>query len=219
MNVLLFGATGMVGQGVLREALLDDRVGRVLVVGRTATGRQDPKLRELVVPDVANLSIVEGDLAGFDVCLFCLGVSSAGMGEARYTQLTYDLTLAVATTLARLSPPMTFVYVSGAGTDSSERGRLMWARVKGRTENALLRLPFKAAYMVRPGLIIPLHGVRSRTPWVQALLTATRPVYPLFAKLGPNLVTTTERLGRAMLALASRGYSKRVLEMRDINTL
>jgi uncharacterized protein YbjT (DUF2867 family) len=219
MNVLLFGATGMVGQGVLREVLLDPRVARVLVVGRTPIGRQDPRLRELVVPNVADLSTIESELAGFDACLFCLGVSSAGMTETRYTQLTYDLTLSVATTLARLNPGMTFVYVSGAGTDSTERGRAMWARVKGRTENALVRLPFKAAYMVRPGLIIPLHGIRSRTGWVQALLTATRPLYPLLKQLGPGAVTTTEQLGRAMLALARQGYSKPVLEMRDINAL
>jgi uncharacterized protein YbjT (DUF2867 family) len=219
MNVLLFGATGMVGQGVLREALLDARVVRVLVVGRTPIGRQDPKLRELVVPDVSDLSHVESELGGFDGCLFCLGVSAAGIPEARYTQLTYDLTLAVATTLARLNPEMTFVYVSGAGTDSTERGRMMWARVKGRTENALLRLPFRASYMVRPGLIIPLHGIRSRTPWVQGLLTATRPLYPLLKLLGPGAVTTTEQLGRAMLALVRVGYSKRVVEMSDLNSL
>jgi uncharacterized protein YbjT (DUF2867 family) len=219
VNVLLFGATGMVGQGALREALIDDRVDGVLVVGRSPTGRQDRKLRELVVPDVANLSAIESELAGFDACLFCLGVSSAGMAEARYTQLTYDLTLSVATTLARLNPSMTFVYVSGQGTDSSERGRAMWARVKGRTENALLRLPFRAAYMIRPGLIIPLHGIRSRTVWVQALLTATRPLYPVLKRLGPGAVTTTEQLGRAMLVLARSGYAKPVLEMRDINAL
>ena len=202
---------------MLREALLDPHVARVLVVGRTSIGRHDPNLREFVVSDVANLSSIESELSGLDACLFCLGVSSAGMAEARYTQLTYDLTLAVATTLARLNPAMTFVYVSGLGTDSSERGRVMWARVKGRTENALLRLPFKRAYMMRPGLIIPLHGIRSRTPWVQALLTVTRPLYPLLAKLGPGAVTTTERLGRAMTAVARNGYPKPVLEMRDIN--
>jgi uncharacterized protein YbjT (DUF2867 family) len=219
MNVLLFGATGMVGQGVLREALIDPRVTRVLVVGRSSIGRQDPKLRELVVPDVANLSAIESELTGLDVCLFCLGVSSAGMTEAQYTRLTYDLTLAIAATLARLNPAMTFVYVSGAGTDGTERGRVMWARVKGRTENALLRLPFKAAYMVRPGLIIPLHGIRSRTPWVQTLLSVTRPLHPLMQKLGPGVVTTTEQIGRALLTLGRNGYPAHVLEMRDINAL
>src|SRR5262245_7869092 len=219
MNVLLFGATGMIGQGVLRQALIDPGVALVVIVGRTPTGRQDPKLRELVVADVADLSKVEPELAGFDACLFCLGVSAAGMPEARYTQLTYDLTLAVATLLARLNPRMTFVYVSGAGTDSTERGRMMWARVKGRTENALLRLPFKAAYMVRPGIVIPERGIRSRTRWYQTLYDVTRPLYPLLKRLGPGAVTTTEQMGRAMLALARAGYSKPVLEMRNINAL
>ena len=219
MKVLLFGATGMIGQGVLRQALIDSGVEKLLVVGRTPTGRHDPKLRELVVADVSDLSTVEPELAGFDACLFCLGVSSAGMQEPRYTQLTYDLTLAVATTLARLTPGMTFVYVSGAGTDSTERGRLMWARVKGRTENALLRLPFRAAYMVRPGVIIPERGIRSRTRWYQTLYDITRPLYPLLKRLGPGAVTTTEQMGRAMLALARSGYSKPILEMRDINAL
>jgi len=219
MNVLLFGVTGMIGQGVLRRALIDPGVEKLTVVGRTPTGRHDPKLREQVVADVSDLSKVESELVGFDACLFCLGVSSAGMQEPRYTQLTYDLTLAVATTLARLNPGMTFVYVSGAGTDSTERGRLMWARVKGRTENALLRLPFKAAYMVRPGVIIPERGIRSRTRWYQTLYDITRPLYPLLKRLGPGAVTTTEQMGRAMLALARGGYSKPVLEMRDINAL
>ena len=145
MNVVLFGATGMVGQGALRECLLDPGVRRVLVVGRRATNERHEKLRELVRPDVADLSAVESDLSGFEVCLFCLGVSSAGMPEDRYTRLTYDLTLAVARTLARLNSGMTFIYVSGMGTDSSERSRTMWARVKGKTENALLRMPFRAA--------------------------------------------------------------------------
>jgi uncharacterized protein YbjT (DUF2867 family) len=219
MNVVLFGATGMVGQGALRECLLDPEVSRVLTVGRRATGERHEKLRELVVPDVADLSAVESDLSGFDVCLFCLGVSSAGMAEDRYTRLTYDLTLAVATTLARLNPGLTFIYVSGMSTDSSERGRVMWARVKGKTENALLRLPFRAAYMFRPGGIVPLHGITSRTTWTRVLLALTRPLHrPLHALL-PNYVTTTEDLGRAMIAVARNGYDKPVLETPDINSV
>jgi uncharacterized protein YbjT (DUF2867 family) len=219
MNVLLFGATGMVGQGVLREALIDPGVTRVLVVGRSSIGRQDPKLRELVVPDVANLSAIETELTGFDVCLFCLGVSSAGMTEAQYTRLTCDLTLAIATTLARLNPAMTFVYVSGAGTDGTERGRVMWARVKGRTENALLRLPFKAAYMFRPGMIQPMHGVRSKTPLYDAAIFVLKPVLGLAYRLWPNRVTTTEKVGRAMLAVARNGAPKVLLDPADINAL
>lgn len=219
MRVLLFGATGMVGQGVLRECLLDPDVQRVLAVGRSSINKRDEKLRELVLPDVADLSDVEAELAGFDACFFCLGVSSVGMSEERYTRLTYDLTLSIARTLARLNPGMTFVYVSGAGTDSSERGRTMWARVKGRTENALLQLPFQAAYMFRPAAIVPMHGVRSKTGWYRVLYALMTPFYPALKALFPNGITTTERVGRAMLAVARRGYSKPVLETRDINSL
>jgi hypothetical protein len=191
----------------------------MLAVGRSATGRQSPKLYELVVPEVANLAGVERELAGFDACFFCLGVSSIGMTEERYTDLTYDLTLAVARTVARSSPGLTFVYVSGAGTDSSERGRSMWARVKGRTENELLRLPFKAAYMFRPGAILPLHGVRSKTRWVRLLYTLAAPIGPVWRALFPNTITTTEQVGHAMLRVVRDGYTTRILETRDINRL
>ncbi|HET9726898.1 MAG TPA: hypothetical protein VFP28_08270 [Gemmatimonadales bacterium] len=229
MNVLLFGATGMVGQGVLRECLLDPEVDRVLAVGRSAIGRmvvgettigkEPPKLRELIVPDVADLSGIEAELAGFDACFFCLGVTSIGMAEEQYTRLTYDLTLAVARTVARRSPAATFVYVSGAGTDSTERGRSMWARVKGRTENVLLRLPFKAAYMFRPGAILPLHGVRSKTRWVRLIYLVAAPIVPLWRTLAPDSITTSEQVGRAMLRAAREGYPKRILETPDINRL
>ena len=219
MKVLLFGATGMVGQGVLRECLLDSGVERVVAVGRTGTGRHEPKLGELVVPDVANLGGIERELAGNDACFFCLGVSSLGLAEERYTQLTYDLTLSVARTVARCNPGLTFVYVSGAGTDSSERGRSMWARVKGRTENELLRLPFKAAYMFRPGAILPLHGVRSKTRWIRWLYALVAPIAPAWRALLPNSITTTEQVGRAMLRVVRDGYPTRILETRDINRL
>ena len=234
MNVLLFGATGMVGQGVLRECLLDPGVDRVLAIGRSvvdpaaigqtasaaaATGRPAAKLRELIVPDVADLTGVETELAGFDACFFCLGVSSLGMSEAEYTRLTYDLTLAVARTVARHSPAATFVYVSGAHTDSSEQGRTMWARVKGRTENELLRLPFKAAYMFRPGAIVPLHGVRSKTRWVRLIYPLLVPVIPLWRAVAPDTITTSEQVGRAMLRVAREGYPKPILETADINRL
>jgi uncharacterized protein YbjT (DUF2867 family) len=217
VNVLIFGATGRVGQGVLRECLLDSGVARVLAVGRSATGRQSPKLRELVVPDVGNLTGIEAQLAGFDACFFCLGVSSLGMAEERYRQLTYDLTLAVARTVVAASPQLTFVYVSGAGTDSSEQGRSMWARVKGRTENDLRRLPFKAAYMFRPGAIVPLHGVRSKTRWVQIMYTLASPLVPAWRALFPNTITTTEQVGLAMLRVVRDGYPSPILETRDIN--
>ena len=219
MKVVVFGATGMVGQAVLRECLLDGGVDRVMTVGRRATGQTHEKLRELVHGDLLDLSAIEGALDGFDACFFCLGVCSVGTSEEDYTRVTHDLTLFVAETLARRNPGMTFVFVSGAGTDSTERGRSMWARVKGRTENALLRLPFKAAYMFRPAFIQPMHGIVSRTRIYRALYAIVGPLYPLWKALLPAWVTTTEKVGRAMLAVARRGALKPVLENADINEL
>ncbi len=219
MNVLLFGATGMVGQGVLRECLLDAGVSRVLSVGRSTTGQTHPKLRELIVPDLYDYSAVREQLAGFDACFFCLGVSSVGMREEDYRRVTYELTLAAAKVLVRLNPQMTFVYVSGAGTDSSERGSSMWARVKGATENALMRLPFKAAYMFRPGFIQPLHGVRSKTALYRWIYVLATPVFGLVRWLAPDRVTTSEQIGRAMLVAAKRGAPAPLVEMPDINAL
>jgi uncharacterized protein YbjT (DUF2867 family) len=219
MNVILFGATGMVGQGVLRECLIDPDVQRVLSIGRSATGQHHPKLRELAHRDFLDFSTIEGELSGFDACFFCLGVSSVGMKEADYRRITYDFTLAAARVLARLNPGMTFVYVSGTGTDSSERGRTMWARVKGQTENALLALQFKAAYMFRPGAIVPLHGIKSGTKLVRISYAVVGPLLPLLRAAFPKYVTTTELMGRAMLAAAKRGAPKRVLESSDINEL
>ncbi|HSQ62815.1 MAG TPA: NAD(P)H-binding protein [Polyangiaceae bacterium] len=217
MKVVLFGATGMVGQGVLRECLLDPDVEVVLTVGRSATGKHHEKLRELVHADLFDLSPVEDQLAGYDACFFCLGVSSAGMSEADYRHLTYDLTLAAARTLAAKNPAMTFVYVSGAGTDAT--GRSMWARVKGETENALLALPFKAAFMFRPGGILPVHGERSRTRLYRIVYAIMGPLHPLWKALIPNAITTSERLGKAMLAVAKHGAPKPILETRDINAI
>lgn len=217
MKVIVFGATGMVGQGVLRECLHDGDVTEVLTVGRSATGQQHPKLRELVHKDFLDFSSIEKDITGYDACFFCLGVSSIGMDEERYRHLTYDITLAAARPLARLNPGMTFVYVTGASTDSTEQGGMMWARVKGKTENDLLKLSFKAAFMFRPGAIQPLHGVRSKTPWVQALYVMTGPLLSFLHQVAPKYVTTTEEVGRAMLAVTKRGYPKPILEMEDIH--
>lgn len=219
MNVLILGATGMVGQGVLRECLLDEGVTRVVTLGRSPTGQSHPKLREIVHGELLNLRPIESQLTGLDACFYCLGASATGSSEADYTQINYVLTMSVAETLARIDPDMTFVYVSGAGTDSSERGRAMWARVKGRTENALLRLPFRAAYMLRPGLIIPMHGVKSKTRLYRAFYTVLGPLLPLMRKLFPRSIITTEQLGRVMLRLARSGYSKPVLETADLSAL
>ena len=219
MNVLLLGATGMVGQGVLRECLLASDVLRVTTLGRTATGQTHAKLDELVHASLFDLSAIESRLTPYDACFFCLGVSSAGMSEQKYTVVTHDLTLSVARTLARLNPGMTFVYVSGMGTYTTEHGRSMWARVKGRTENALLRLPFKAAFMFRPGAIMPMHGVRSKTALYRAAYVVLTPLYPLIKRLSPNAVTTSEQVGRAMLQVARHGYPDPVLETADINAL
>jgi uncharacterized protein YbjT (DUF2867 family) len=214
MRVVVFGASGMVGRGVLNECLRDGRVSEVLAVGRTPTGEQHAKLREFLQPDITDLTGIEDKLAGADACFFGVGTSSVWKDPAEYRALTYDLTLAVARTLARLNPAMTFVYVSGAGTDAE--GRLRWSRVKGETENALLALPFRAV-MFRPGYIQPLRGARSRTTALRVLYTVTSPVFPLLDRLLPSMMTTTERIGRAFLSVAEGGSAKPVYETPDIN--
>ncbi len=219
MKVILFGATGMVGQGVLRECLLDPEVETVLAVGRSSTGQQHAKLQEILHKDLEDLSRIENKLSGYDACFFCLGVSSAGLNEQQYRRVTYDLTMAAAKVLARLNPAMTFIYVSGAGTDSTERGRMMWASVKGQTENALLQMPFRAAYMFRPAYIQPLHGIKTRTRWYAVLYAVMAPLFPLWKVLLPKYVTTTECVGRAMLEVTRHGAAKRVLENQDINAI
>lgn len=217
--MILFGASGMVGQGVLRECLLDDGVDSVLSVGRSAIGRQHRKLLELLHENFLDYSDVEDRLAGFDACFFCLGVSSAGMSEERYTRVTYDIALAAARTLARLNPGMTFIYVSGMGTNSSEHGGSMWARVKGKTENDLLKLPFKAAYMFRPAVIVPLHGIKSKTMVYRIFYVALAALLPLLKGRFPKYVTTTEQVGRAMIKIATDGWPKPVLENSEINSV
>jgi len=219
MKVLLLGATGMVGQGVLRECLLADDVTEVVALGRTPTGQQHPKLRELVHADLFDCHAVEAQLSGFDAGFFCIGVTSSGMAETEYARLTHDLTLAVAQTLARLNPSMCFVYVSGAGADSSETSTTMWKRVRGRLENALQRLPFRAVYIFRPGIIQPLHGIRSKTDAYRWFYALSRPLLPLLRALMPTVVLSTEVVGRAMLAVVRYGAPKPVLEAADISAL
>jgi uncharacterized protein YbjT (DUF2867 family) len=219
MKVILFGATGMVGQGVLRECLLDGEVERVLAIVRSPAGQRNDKLQELVPENFFDFSAIGSKLSGYDACFFCLGVSSAGMREADYQRVTYDITLAAAKTLVERNAAMTFIYVSGAGTDSTGRGRTMWARVKGRTENALLELPFRRAYMFRPAFIQPGPGIVSKTRSYRLLYALFGPLFPVLRALFPKSVTTTEEVGRAMLEGAKHGAPKPVLESPDIIAL
>ncbi|MFO0645961.1 MAG: NAD(P)H-binding protein [Polyangiales bacterium] len=219
MKVILFGATGMIGQGALRACLADAAVTRVLSISRSPSGVTDAKLREVLHRDFNDYAGIAGELAGYDACLFCLGVSSAGMDEAAYTKITYDVTLAAARAVLDQSPGVTFLYVSGAGTDSSEKGRAMWARVKGKTENALLAMPFKAAYMLRPGYIQPVDGIVSKTTLYRVAYATLGALFPLWKLLAPKLVLTTTELARAMIAIARDGAPKRVLESADLVAL
>ena len=208
----------MVGQGVLRECLLDADVQMVQTIGRTTTGVQNPRLREVARQDLFHYDDVAASLSGFDACFFCLGVSSSGMKEEDYERLTYGITVAAAEVLSRLNPQMTFIYVSGAGADSSEHGRIMWARIKGKTENALMRMQFTAAYMFRPGFIEPLYGARSKTTAYRVFYMLTKPLLPLLRLAFPDYVLTTQQIGRAMLTVAKHGYPKQVLESKDIRS-
>ncbi len=217
MKVILFGATGMVGSGVLIECLADPRVTSVVSVVRRTGGTAHPKLVEVVHRDFFDFAPLRGAFEGADACFFCLGVTSFRLGEDEYRRLTYDLTLAAARAVLEAAPRTVFCYVSGEGTDSTGRGRVMWARVKGQTEQALLAMPFRAAYMFRPGYIQPLAGVRSKTALYRAAYTLLRPLYPLLQRFAPTHVTTSVNVGRAMLAVATHGYPRPVLENEDIN--
>ena len=219
MRVLIFGATGMVGSGVLVEALESPDVTSVASISRQPTGRSHEKLEEILHDDFFDYSPIRDRLEGIDACFFCLGVSAAGMGEEDYHRLTHDLTLAAAEELLALNPAMTFCYVSGAGTDSSEGGRWMWARVKGKTENRLLAMPFGAVHMFRPAFIQPLKGVRSKTKHYAFFYGLLGPLYPLLRKTFPRHVTNSVTVGRAMLRVAGQGHPERILENWHINEL
>lgn len=225
MKVVLFGASGMVGQGVLRACVLDDRVESVLLVSRSPTppsaaaGTPHPKVREVLHADFTDFSALGPELAALDACFFCLGVSMAGRSEQEYARITHDYTLAAARTLEAASPGATFVYVSGEGTDSTEQGRSAWARIKGRTENALLAMDFHA-YMFRPGFIRPMHGARSRTTWYRVVYAALFWLAPIVVRLLPRHATTTDRIGRAMIAAARLGgQGPHILSTEAINRL
>ncbi|QIQ02185.1 NAD-dependent epimerase/dehydratase family protein [Streptomyces liangshanensis] len=217
MKVIIFGATGMVGQGVLRECLLDPEVERVLLVSRTPTTERHGKIREIIPHDFHDFTPIEAELDGYDACFFTLGITSVGKSEADYRRVTYDITLAAARVLSARNPDLTFVYVSGTGTDNTERGRVMWARVKGATENALLALPF-SAYMFHPGVVYSVHGEKSKTRWYRVVHTLTAPLSPLLLRLLPRLLVTTEQVGRAMLTVARQGWPERFLSNRDLIT-
>lgn len=219
MKIILFGASGMVGQGVLRECLLDPIVESVLSVGRSKTGQTHTKLREIEKKDFFKFESIQDLLIGYDACFFTLGTSAFGKTEQEYSRITFDITIAAATILAKNNPQMVFTYVTGAGCDSTEQGKMMWARVKGKTENTLLKLPFKAAYMFRPGMIRPMHGIKSKTKLYQFFLDVFGPILPLLQRLFPKQITTTELLGVAMLNSVRHGYSKSILETNDIYTL
>jgi uncharacterized protein YbjT (DUF2867 family) len=213
MKVILTGATGLVGEGVLLECLSNPAVERVLSVSRRPTGRTHEKLAECLAADFRDLAAVEAQLTGYDACFYCAGISSAGLSEAEYTVITYDTPLAFAETLVRLSPGMTFVHVSGASTDGTEQGRVMWARVKGKAENALARLPFRAVYNMRPGLMKPTPGQRS----VRGIFKLTPVLYPVMNLFLTGL--TMSEVGRAMIHAAAHGAPKTVLEARDLKEL
>ena len=217
MKVVLFGATGMVGQGALRECLLNPEITSVVSIVRAPSGQTHPKLREIVHRDFLDYSAMEDQLTGLDACFFCLGVASFGMSEEQYRVITHDYTLAAAKTLVRLNPQMVFEYVSGSGTNAASR--TMWARVKGTTENELLALGFRAAYMLRPGFIVPLHGIRSKTRLYRLFYAPMTPILPLLERLFPRQITTTEKLGRAMIRAARDGAPKQVLGTEDISRL
>ena len=209
----------MVGKGVLLECLDHPDVESVLVINRSSIGMQHPKLVEVIHKDFHDLSSIADKLSGFNACYFCMGVSVIGLSEEAYTKITYDLTLHFAQTLVGLNPEMTFCYVSGTGTDSSEKGRSMWARVKGKTENAVLGLAFKQAYIFRPGYIQPMKGIRSKTTAYNLVYLMFKPLYPLLKLIIPGFVTSTVAVGIAMINVVLNGYSKKHLENRDINSM
>lgn len=212
MQIILTGATGMVGEGVLHECLLDPSINNILVLGRKSCGIVHPKLSEIIHKDFLHIEPIAEKLSGYDACYFCLGVSSVGMKEPEYFTLTYTLTMHVAAILAQINPQMVFTYISGARTDSTEQGKSMWARVKGKTENDLLKLPFKAVYCFRPGYMQPTKGLKNTLPAYKALSW----MYPLFKILFRNSVSTLRELGLAMIHVSQKGYPKKILEVKDI---
>jgi uncharacterized protein YbjT (DUF2867 family) len=215
LKIIITGATGMVGEGILLESLENPAVEKVLSVSRRPYNLKHPKLTELIVPDFFHLEKVEASLTGYDACFYCAGISAVGMKEAEYSRITYDTTLHFAKTLARLNPNMVFDYVSGQGTDSTEKAKMMWARVKGKTENALMQLPFKRVYIFRPGVMKPSPGQQNIKP----IFKFTASLYPFVRAIAPNFASTLKEVGLAMIHSVTQGYDKQVLEVKDINLL
>lgn len=219
MKVIIFGASGMIGKGVLLECLDDPQVERVLTIGRSKLDMEHQKLKQIVHGDFTDFSSIKSELSGYDACFFCLGISAAGLSEEQYRKITYDYTLSAAQTLYELAPEMTFTYVSGVGTDSTEKGRMMWARVKGKTENDLMKLGFNKAIMFRPGAIIPLRGIKSRTKSYQFMYDYFMWLLKIIQAINPNAITDTTRIGKAMINAHLHGKDKSILTPKDINAL
>ena len=215
IRAIITGATGMVGEGVLHECLLHDNIESVLVINRKPCGVIHPKLKEIIHADFFNLSAIEQQLAGYHACFFCLGVSSVGLKEPEYTRLTYTLTMNFAETVFKQNPGMTFCYISGASTDSTEKGRMMWARVKGKTENDLMKLPFKQVYNFRPGIIQPTKGLKNTLVYYKYLGW----LIPIIKLAAPNYISSLNQIGLAMINAVTKGYEKQVLEVKDIIVL
>lgn len=215
IKAIVTGATGMVGEGVLMECLLHPDVEQVLVITRRPSGVTHPKLKEIILKDFYDLTPIKDELIGYNACYFCLGVSSVGMSEADYTRVTYDLTMHAARLLSSMNPDMVFCYVTGGGTDSSEKGRVMWARVKGRTENHLLQLPFRRAFMFRPGYMHPTKGQVRVPKWARALTW----LYPILRPIFPNHLITLRQVGHAMIQTSYTSYERHILDPKDIIAL
>lgn len=215
MKVIITGVTGMVGEGVLHECLTHPDVSEILLLNRKPSGIVHPKVKEILVPDFLDLSGLEGKISGYDACFFCLGVSSIGLSEEEYFKLSHTLTLGFGNLLVKTNQNLQFCYISGAGTDSSEKGKIMWARVKGKTENDLGKLPFRRSFAVRPGYLHPTPGLKNVNPYYK-YITWT---YPALRKLFPKKVSTLKELGLAMIHAVSKGYEKKILEVEDIQIL
>jgi hypothetical protein len=215
INVIITGASGMVGEGVLLTCLENPQVQKALVIGRRSCGITHEKLTEILVPDLSDISTIKYPLKGYNACFFCLGTTSVGKTEEEYTRTTHTLTLGFAKTLSEVNPEMTFCYVSGSGTDSTEKGKVMWARVKGKTENDLSKLPFRAVYHFRPGYLHPIPNQKHTLPYYKYISW----LYPLLRLLATNFTSTLKELGTAMIAVSTRGYEKKHVEVRDIHAL